>query len=322
MLVYDPPLDPSLPCPREELEEGGCYFPDPGLRDAVNVALTLGRPLLLTGLPGTGKTELAASVSRQLGLGRPLKFETKSQSVSRDLFYFYDALGRFQARESGAAANPLAYFSFNALGAAILRANEPEDVTDYRPDDFEHAGKQRSVVLIDEIDKAPRDFPNDLLNEIEHMYFRIPELGNVRISASPDMRPIVIVTSNSEKDLPDPFLRRCVYYNIPSPDPQRLRAIALNRLGETVAGLDAFVDDAVALFAHLRSEAIALRKTPSTAELLDWVQVLRRRAPDLDNPIRQDPEVLRSSLSALIKTREDQDSVWDAVEPWLTRERI
>jgi MoxR-like ATPase len=317
MLIYNPRMDLERPCTRKAIEQGGCYFPDAGLREAVNVALTLGQPLLVTGAPGTGKTGLAASIAYELGLGQPIKFETKSNSVSRELFYTYDALGRFQARETGLDASPIHYFTYNALGEAILRANAPEKVRRFLPKDFEHTSKQRSVVLIDEVDKAPRDFPNDLLNEIEHMYFRIPELGNVIISADPTMRPIVVITSNSEKDLPDPFLRRCIYYNIPFPTPERLRAIVTNRLGESVQGLDAYLDDALALFERLHNPTVELRKRPSTAELLGWVRVLRLQAPDAENPVRERQDILKGSLSALIKTAEDQELAWPVVIDWL-----
>ena len=160
------------------------YLADEGLADAVNVALQLGQPLLLTGEPGTGKTQAAFSVAWQLGYDPPLKFETKSGSVARDLFYTYDALGRFflaqvaKAGDDEVKAHPLEFIHYNALGTAILRAQDESDVRHLLPEDFTHGGKRRSVVLIDEIDKAPRDFPNDVLNEVEGMYFRIPELGN------------------------------------------------------------------------------------------------------------------------------------------------
>ena len=100
------------------------------------------------------------------------------------------------------------------------------------PTGYVHPGKRRSVVLIDEVEKAPRDFPNDILNEIERMYFRIPELGNRAVEADPDHYPIVLMTNNSEKSLPDAFLRRCIYYNIPFPDAEALEAIVLARLVE------------------------------------------------------------------------------------------
>jgi MoxR-like ATPase len=207
------------------------YRRDPGLADAVNVALLLRQPLMVTGAPGTGKTVLASSIAFELGLDPPLPFETKSTSQARDLFYAYDALGRFTAKEFGSGTGRAAdYISFNALGEAIVRANDPGTVQDVLPTGYLHPGKRRSVVLIDEVEKAPRDFPNDILNEIERMYFRIPELGNRRVEADPDQYPIVLMTNNSEKSLPDAFLRRCIYYNIPFPDADALEAIVLARL--------------------------------------------------------------------------------------------
>jgi hypothetical protein len=140
------------------------YLADAGLVDAVNVALLLGQPLLLTGEPGTGKTQLAYSLAWELGLDEPLKFETKSTSTASDLFYTYNALGHFHAAQCGEGSRrALDYLTYNALGIAILRANDESAVRAYLPDDFRHGGRRRSVVLIDEIDKAPRDFPNDLL---------------------------------------------------------------------------------------------------------------------------------------------------------------
>ena len=158
-------------------------------------------------------------MAEELGFGEPLKFETKSNSSSRDLFYYYDTVGRFHAAQTREdTASPLDYITYNALGAAILRANEIDHVKDWLPPDFFHPGKSRSVVLIDEVDKAPRDFPNDILNEIEHLYFRVPELGNIQIRAPKDMQPLVVITSNSEKHLPDAFLRRCIFYHIAFPE--------------------------------------------------------------------------------------------------------
>lgn len=305
MLIYDPPLSPQGITPRSDLRRGAGYYPEQGLRDAVNVALALRRPLLLTGAPGCGKTALAASVAFHLGLPPPLVFATKSQSQASDLFYVYDAMRRFQARETDLNEDPISYFTFNALGEAILRANAPDAVAQYLPAGFEHDGQTLSVVLIDEIDKAPRDFPNDLLDEIDEMRFRIPELGDVLIGAPRNMRPIVFITSNSEKDLPDPFLRRCVYYHIGAPDAERLRFIAEDRLGEVISGLHSFLDDAIDLFLYLRSDRIGLRRAPSTAELLDWLQALRRLFPETDNPLSGDRDRLASSLSAVIKNPDD-----------------
>src|SRR5205085_17909 len=127
-------------------------------------------------------------------------------------------------------------------------------------------GPRRSVVLIDEVDKAPRDFPNDLLNEVEGMFFRVPELGNIRVEADPGMQPIVVVTSNSEKSLPDAFLRRCIYFHIPFPDRDRLAEIIAARLGRFAGRGQEFLDDALDLFYNLRDMSTGLRKRPATAE--------------------------------------------------------
>ena len=270
----------SLPVSRRsQLLKPECYIADPGLRDACNVALLLGQPLLLTGEPGTGKTQFAYSLAWELGFDTPLKFETKSNSTARDIFYTYDALKRFQDAQSGVdSTSPLDYITYQALGLAILRSRERAEVEIFLPTDFHHPGKTRSVILIDEIDKAPRDFPNDLLNELEHMYFRIPELGNEKIEADPALQPILIITSNSEKDLPDAFLRRCIYYNIPFPEPERLAEIIANRLGLHLWGSNPFLQSALDLFYRLRSPQSGLRKKPATAELLGWLLTLKNLA--------------------------------------------
>jgi MoxR-like ATPase len=261
----------SLPTSRQALLiRPEHYLADPGLVDAANVALLLGQPLLLTGEPGTSKTQFAASLAWELVLGRPLTFETKSTSTARELFYSYDALKRFQDAQSGVASSPLPYLTYRALGIAVLRTRTPEEVATFVPAGFAHGGKRRSVVLIDEIDKAPRDFPNDILNELEQLFFRVPELGDVRIDTDPALHPVVVFTSNSEKDLPDAFLRRCIYYHIPFPDRERLAAIVARRIGGAVRGSSRLLDDALDLFYELRAPASGLRKKPATAELLGW----------------------------------------------------
>jgi MoxR-like ATPase len=303
---------------RARLQRPEEYIAEPGLVDAVNVALLLGQPLLLTGDPGTGKTQLAASLAWELELGTPLRFETKSTSVARDLFYLYDALGRFQAAQTpGGAADPRCYLTYSALGEAILRTNDLAAVADLLPPAFAPGGRRRSVVLLDEVDKAPRDFPNDLLNEIENLRFRIPELGNALVTADPTLQPIVIVTSNSEKDLPDAFLRRCVYYNIPFPDRLDLIRIVTSRLGQHAGGSNQFLDDALELFFELRKPSSGLRKRPATAELLGWLLVLRDLLPGCENPLRERPPLALQTLSGLVKAAEDQEKGTRVVKQWV-----
>jgi len=297
------------------------YLADAGLVDACNVSLLLGQPLLLTGEPGTGKTEFAASLAWELGLGQPLKFETKSTSLARDLFYIYDALRRFQdAQSSIKSDSALPYISYQVLGEAIIRTCEPAEVARYLPPNFEHKQKSRSVVLIDEIDKAPRDFPNDILNELERMYFRIPELGGALIEADTSLSPVVIVTSNSEKDLPDAFLRRCVYYNIPFPDLDRLQRIVSGRLGLYAYDSSAFVNDALELFNELRSSVSGLRKKPATAELLDWMAALKDMSGNAENPLAE-PDLALRTLSNLVKTAEDQKKAQGIVQRWVDKRK-
>ncbi|MGO8093056.1 AAA family ATPase [Rhizobium leguminosarum] len=297
------------------------YLRDPGLVDAVNVALILRQPLMVTGEPGSGKTVLAASIAWELGLTPPLVFETKSTSQARNLFYEYDALGRFTSQGSGNVGIPAShYLSFNALGQAILRTNKSETISEILPGEYAHLGQMRSVVLIDEIEKAPRDFPNDILNEIERMYFRIPELGNVQIEADPDYYPIVVMTNNSEKSLPDAFLRRCIYYNIPFPDEERLNAIMFNRLGNTLpeSGDLALARDAVRFAIEIRDERVGIEKKPGTAEILNWISAMVQLGADPNTTMRDSKQSSFAvrSLSALAKIGIDQEITLRALKTW------
>jgi MoxR-like ATPase len=297
------------------------YLADRGLVDAVNTALLLRQPLLVTGEPGTGKTQLAASISWELGLGdKPLRFDAKSHSKSRDLLYSVDTLSWFQVAHSGVQeATALDFITYNALGLAILFACEPAQVAHVLPKNVKHPGKKRrSVVLVDEIDKAPRDFPNDLLSEIEEMKFRVPELNNHEIAAHHDFTPVVVFTSNSERDLPDAFLRRCVYYDIPFPEGDKLAEIARARLGEIVRD-EAFLSDALSLFSELRLPHAGLRKRPATAELLGWITAIRRMAQDIPNPLRAKPDLAGRAIAALVKTEDDRDRAAPIVEAWIRK---
>ncbi len=315
----NPDLPTKLPVfKRSPLLKPESYIADSGLRDACNVALLLGQPLLLTGEPGTGKTQFAYSLAWELGLETPLKFETKSDSVARNLFYIYDALKRFQDIQSGiTSGTALDYITYQALGLAILKSRTFEEVKDILPKEFRFFEPQRSVVLIDEIDKAPRDFPNDLLNELEQLYFRVSELGNQIVEINPEQRPIIIITSNSEKDLPEAFLRRCIYYNIPFPTPEKLSNIIASRLGLNIDENDEFLQAALDLFYRLRSPESGLRKKPATAELLGWLIALRKFSREIENPLLSPREIVLATLSSLIKTAEDQAKSQGIVEQWI-----
>ncbi len=316
---YDPGEVPEAPVEALAVPAPGrlgeplpqAYRADSGLARAVNVALLLGQPLLLTGEPGTGKTHLAYSLAWQLGWGEPLRFDTKTTSTARDLIYTYDALGRLQAAHSGAGAEVLDFLTWNAFGRALLLANEASEVAAWLTPGFEHPGPRRSVVLIDEIDKAPRDFANDLLAELEEMSARVPELGGARLSAPADRRPVVVITSNSERDLPDAFLRRTVYYHLPFPSTRRLAQIVEARLGP--AGGGDLLDSALELFEQLRDAG--LRRGPSTAELI----ALRELGGEAENPLDQTPALALDTLSILVKTEEDQAAARRVVERWIER---
>jgi MoxR-like ATPase len=284
------------------------YLPAPELVDAVNTALLLGQPLLVTGEPGTGKTLLAASIAWQLGLGEALRFDVKSTSKARDLFYTYDALGRWQAVQSGVPDDGArAWIAYGPLGEAVLLANPRAAVEQWLPAEFAHDGPRRAVVLIDEVDKAPRDFPNDLLRELEDLVFAVAELpGAPRLSAPADLRPVVVFTSNSEKALPDAFLRRCVYHHLRFPDRARLVEILAAQLDAKGEG-DPLLAAALDLFERLRADAAGLSKPPATAELVAWIVALRESVGPT-GPGRGAPafgELARRTLGALVKNRDD-----------------
>lgn len=297
-----------------ELRAPEHYIAGKELSDAVNVALMLGQPLLVAGEPGTGKTQLAWSIAYELLQSTPLVFNTKTTSTARDLFYSYDALRHFRDANLKAESTSLGvenYITYEALGLAIL-LSLPADkraamrLGDDAPQDERHklvlAEPRRSVVLIDEIDKAPRDFPNDILHEIEQLSFTVRETGRT-FRADDEYRPMVVLTSNSERNLPDAFLRRCVFYDIPFPRTDRLMKIVSARLRLSPMYQDEALQEAIKHFEDIR--ALPLKKKPATAELLSWVKVLDRMQIDVKNLRGEQADALLLTYSVLAKNSDD-----------------
>ena len=226
------------------------------LGKAVDVAMAIGRPLLIKGEPGTGKTLLAVDLARQLGL-ELIRWQVKSTTKAVEGLYHYDTVKRLHDSRfgDGDVGDIAKYIELGPLG----RAFESE---------------QQAVVLIDEIDKADLEFPNDLLHEIDAMSFTIPETGRV---VDAKRRPIVVITSNNEKELPDAFLRRCIFHFIEFPDRELMAEIVRVHHPDLE---DAVLDQCLEMFYGLRSVP-RLRKRPSTSELVDWICVLRKAGVDL-----------------------------------------
>jgi len=289
------------------------YIIHEALQNAYEVAVELGQPLLLTGEPGTGKTLLASKVAFDLSqkegsLFDPtvLEFNTKTTSTARDLFYTYDAISHFQTanirRQSNDAAPETADFiELQALGKAIAFSNPKASDQAFFSTKLP-ARAQSSVVLIDEIDKAPRDFTNDILMEIDKFSFGIKEQNNHQLHKSAQQQIAVIMTSNSEKNLPDAFLRRCVFYHIPFPSDDILIKIVKSQLGEGTKYTDDALDAIIATFNEVRANAV--RKKPATAELLSWIRILELR-DYLEADEKAKKTIMRQNLSVLVKTQED-----------------
>jgi MoxR-like ATPase len=255
------------------------YIASDDLRHAVNVAVALARPLLVRGEPGTGKTLLAENVSRALGLPL-LRWHVKSTTKAKEGLYVYDTVARLHDSRfgDGDVKDISRYIKLGPLGEAL-------------------ASDHRVVVLIDEIDKADLEFPNDLLLEIDAMRFRIDETGREVVAKE---RPIVIITSNNEKELPDAFLRRCVFHYIEFPGRELMQRIVRVHHPDLE---DQVLDQCLEVFYGLRATP-KLRKRPTTSELIDWICALRKAGVDLGRVGGGIP-----FLGTLIKTEQDVELV-------------
>lgn len=327
------------------------YHASEELVTAVNVALILGQPLLLTGEPGTGKSQLAYHVAWRLEIEPVLQCQVRSTTTFSELFYQFDELARFRDSQGGREPRSLThYLRLNGLGKAILFAGGPDaelvpipgskltDASTVEPptlfkhliseDSFPSNQGSPTVVLVDELDKAPRDTPNDMLDEIEKVGFDIPELGvRVQLPDNSKHRPITIITSNSEKSLPDAFLRRCAYYHIPFPDLHTLKPIVYGHL-PILEEHEKWLDEVLELFDMLRDRGKGIRKPPGTAELLGWLKLVCSRSEPPQGSLKeafkqasQDQSSLEvlQLLNVLIKTKDEWDIAKRIIAEWVRK---
>ena len=278
----------KIPAALGSHKEAAQYFqPDPNLVDAVNVALAVGAPLLLTGEPGTGKTQVAHYLAWFFRVELFPLF-VRSSTTDNDLKYHFDAVAYLHAaNDPERRSEKLDKSKFVRPGPLWLAYDEALEK------------KKPAVVLIDEIDKAPRDFPNDLLNVLDQHVFEVRETGQT-VSRGDNPPPVVVITSNSERRLPEPFLRRCLVHHLELTKDLLQRAV-IARHGDFPDLADAVRDQAIKRFWDLRDHE--LRKKPATAELLVWLFLLASRgiSPlELQGPLRSLP-----FIQALIKDRDD-----------------
>lgn len=257
------------------------YITSHDLRVAVNAAITLEKPLLIKGEPGTGKTMLAEEIAANLGL-ELIQWNIKSTTKAQQGLYDYDAVSRLRDSQLG-------YEKVHDISNYIVKGKLWNA--------FE--GEECKVLLIDEIDKADIEFPNDLLQELDKMEFYVYETDQLVTAKN---RPIVIITSNNEKELPDAFLRRCFFHYIKFPDAEEMGKIVDVHFPNIKQKL---LDEALALFFNLR-DIPGLKKKPSTSELIDWLKLLLAEdiSPEVLHDTRQ-KKVIPPLHGALLKNEQD-----------------
>lgn len=251
------------------------YLTSDALESAVNCALALEKPLLVKGEPGTGKTLLAEAISAAFNAPL-LTWHVKSTTRAQDGLYVYDTVARLYDSRfgDGDVKDIRRYIKFGPMGEAFR-------------------AESRVVLLIDEVDKADLEFPNDLLHELDRMRFRVSETNDAIVARE---RPIVVITSNNEKDLPDAFLRRCVFHFIDFPDQELMRRIVAVHHPKLEGAL---LEQCLSVFFEIRGMQ-RLRKRPSTSELVDWIAVLQRAGI---TSVKLDREL--PFLGALLKKEQD-----------------
>ena len=253
------------------------YVTSEPLENAVNVAIALGRPLLIRGEAGTGKTLLAHSIAQGLGK-RLLTWNVKSTTKAQEGLYVYDTVQRLNDSRFGDKdiSDIKQYIKLGKLGQAF-------------------SSEEQVVLLIDEVDKADIEFPNDLLNELDEMSFYIPETNETVTAIH---RPITVITSNAEKELPDAFLRRCIFHYIEFPTPELMEEIVRVHFPDIK---DSLLSAALKAFYALR-EVDDFRKKPSTSELIDWIRALIAGGIPHEHVAKQMPFV-----GTLLKKESDYD---------------
>lgn len=270
-------------------EDAAHFVPGKQMEVAINTAIAVGEPLLITGEPGTGKTQTAYYVAEKLNLKPVLHFQVKSDSSARDLLYSFDSVRYFHDAyfRQGDLPDKAAYVERKHLWQAIVSPCP-------------------RVLLIDEIDKAPRDFPNDLLHELDKMEFTVVEINQLIRLEKKENHPLVFVTSNSERRLPDAFLRRCVYHHIRF-DKDIVRQAVAGRREEYKNLSDDFVELAMKRFLALRARK--LRKLPSTSEFLVWLRVLTTTL-DMSREMLEAEELSNTPhLGVLLKDQQDIEEI-------------